>query len=398
MTGPLEGVRVLDVSTIIAGPLASQILGDFGADVIKIEHPSVGDGLRSHGYAKDGIPLWWKMMARNKRTVGLYLGDPEGASIFLDLAATADVVIENFRPGRLEGWGLGYETLREANPGLILARITGFGQIGPYRDRPGFGTLAEAMSGFAEITGQPDGPPTLPPFGLADSIAAMAAVSAVTMALFHREVGNGRGQVIDLDILAPLVAALGPQPTWFDQLGFIQRRIGNGSVNNAPRNTYLTRDQRWVAVSTSATSVAERVLTLVGHPEVIDEPWFRTGRGRAEHAAELDDHVGEWILARDRDEVIAAFTEADAAVAPVYDVSELMADIHVRETDMITEVADEDLGRIKMQNVLFGMSETPGSIRWTGRRLGADTDAVLGGELGISNERLAALRDRGVVG
>ena len=397
MTGPLHGVRVLDVSTIIAGPLASQILGDFGADVIKIEHPRLGDGMRSHGHAKDGVPLWWKMLARNKRTIGLYLGDPEGASVFLDLVSTADVVIENFRPGRLEAWGLGYDTLCERNPGLILARITGFGQTGPYRDRPGFGTLAEAMSGFAEITGQPDGPPTLPPFGLADSIAAMAAVSAVTMALFHRH-SSGRGQVVDLNILEPLVTALGPQPIWFDQLGYIQRRIGNGSVNNAPRNTYRTRDGRWVAVSTSATSVAKRVLRLVGHPEIVDEPWFRSGRERAEHAAELDRYVGDWIAGRDRHDVIAAFTEADAAIAPVYDVEELMADAHVRETGMITEVADDDLGRVRMQNVLFRMSETPGSIRWTGRSLGADTDAVLGGELGIGDARLAALRERGVIG
>jgi crotonobetainyl-CoA:carnitine CoA-transferase CaiB-like acyl-CoA transferase len=281
MSGPLDGVRVLDVSTIIAGPLACQILGDFGAEVIKVEHPRVGDGLRSHGHAKDGVPLWWKMMARNKRTVGLYLGDPEGASIFLDLVETADIVIENFRPGRFEAWGLGYDVLRDTNPGIILARITGFGQTGPYRDRPGFGTLAEAMSGFAEITGEANGPPTLPPFGLADSIAAMAAVSAVSMALFHRQVSGGEGQEIDLNILEPLITALGPQPIWFDQLGYVQRRIGNGSVNNAPRNTYRTKDGRWVAISTSATSIAERVLRLVGRPEVVEEPWFRTGRERA---------------------------------------------------------------------------------------------------------------------
>jgi crotonobetainyl-CoA:carnitine CoA-transferase CaiB-like acyl-CoA transferase len=395
--GPLHGIRVLDVSTIIAGPLACQILGDFGADVIKIEHPKVGDGLRDHGYSKDGVPLWWKMMARNKRSVGLYLGDPEGASLFLDLVATADVVIENFRPGRLEAWGLGYDAMSGRNPELILARITGFGQSGPYRDRPGFGTLAEAMSGFAEITGEADGPPTLPPFGLADSIAALAAVSAVSMALVHRAKSGGTGQVIDLNILEPLITALGPQPIWYDQLGYIQRRAGNSSVNNAPRNTYKTRDGRWVAVSTSATSVAERVLRLVGHPEVTEEPWFHIGRGRAEHAAELDVFVGEWIAERDREEVIRAFTAADAAVAPVYDVAELMADPHVRETEMIVEVDDEDLGRVKMQNVLFRMEDTPGSIRWTGRGLGADTDAILGGELGTSPDRLASLRERGVI-
>jgi crotonobetainyl-CoA:carnitine CoA-transferase CaiB-like acyl-CoA transferase len=338
------------------------------------------------------------MMARNKRTVGLYLGDPDGASIFLDLVETADIVIENFRPGRLEAWGLGYDVLRGTNTGIILARVTGFGQTGPYRDRPGFGTLAEAMSGFAEITGEADGPPTLPPFGLADSIAAMAAVSAVTMALFHRQVSGGGGQEIDLNILEPLIMALGPQPIWFDQLGYVQRRIGNGSVNNAPRNTYRARDGRWVAVSASATSVAERVLALVGHPEVVEEPWFRMGRERAKHAAELDAYVGAWIAERDRDEVIEAFTAADAAIAPVYDVEDLMNDPHVQANDMITAVDDDELGRVRMQNVLFRMSETPGSIRWTGRSLGADTDAILGGELGLSAERLSSLRDRGVIG
>ena len=389
---------MLDVSTIIAGPLACQILGDFGAEVIKIEHPKLGDGLRSHGHSKDGVPLWWKMMARNKRTLGLYLGDPDGASIFLDLAASADVVVENFRPGRLESWGLGYDQLSERNPGMVLARVTGWGQTGPYRDRPGFGTLAEAMSGFAEVTGEADGPPTLPPFGLADSIAAMAVVSAVSMALYHRLASDGKGQVLDINILEPLVAALGPQPIWYDQLGYLQRRVGNRSVNNAPRNTYLTSDGRWVAISTSATSVAERVLRLVGHPDVVSEPWFRSGGGRAEHVDELDRYVGEWIAEHDRDEVIEAFTAADAAVAPVYNTAELMDDEHVRATEMITEVTDEDLGTVRMQNVLFRMSATPGSIRWTGRSLGADTDSILGEELGIEQDRLDDLRERGVIG
>lgn len=396
-TGPLAGLRVLDVSTILAGPLACQILGDFGADVIKIEHPKLGDALRNHGLSKDGVPLWWKMLSRNKRTVGLYLGDPDGAEVFLRMVETADVVVENFRPGKLESWGLGYDVLSERNPGLILARVTGFGQTGPYRNRPGFGTLAESMSGFAEITGLPDGPPTLPPFGLADGIAGMATASSITMALYHRDARGGRGQVIDQNILEPIVTALGPQPIWYDQLGHIQRRTGNRSGNNAPRNTYRTKDDRWVAISTSANVIAQRVLRLVGHPEVIDEPWFNSGRERALRADLLDAYVGDWIAARTRDEVVAAFEAAEAAVAPVYDVAELMADPHVQATDMITEVEDEELGQVRMQNVISRLSETPGSIRWTGRKLGADTDTVLTGELGIPVERLAELRERGIV-
>jgi crotonobetainyl-CoA:carnitine CoA-transferase CaiB-like acyl-CoA transferase len=391
--GPLAGLRVLDLSTVLAGPLACQILGDFGADVVKVEHPR-GDSMRGHGQSKDGIPLWWKMIARNKRCVGLYLGDPDGAEVFLRLAATADVVVESFRPGTLERWGLGYDRLREVNDSLVLVRISGFGQTGPYARRAGFGTLAESMSGFAAMTGEPDGPPTLPPFGLADSIAGIAAACATTMALYHRDARGGSGQEIDLSILEPLVTALGPQPIVYDQLGEIQPRTGNRSVNNAPRNTYRTADGRWVAVSTSANSVAERVMRLVGRPELAEEPWFATGAGRAEHGDLLDGVVADWVRARSRDDVLDAFTEAGAAIAPVYDVAELMADPQVIARELITAVEDPDLGRVRMQNVLYRMAETPGSIRFTGRRLGADTDAILGEELGIE---LDELRERGVV-
>ncbi|HJS92612.1 MAG TPA: CoA transferase [Solirubrobacteraceae bacterium] len=389
----MSGLRVLDVSTVLAGPLTCQILGDYGAEVIKIEHPR-GDSMRGHGRAKDGVSLWWKMIARNKRCVGLYLGDPDGAEVFRRLVATADVVVESFRPGTLERWGLGYDALREANPGVVLVRISGFGQTGPYAERAGFGTLAEAMSGFAAITGEPDGPPTLPPFGLADSIAGITAATATTMALYHRDARGGEGQEIDLSILEPLITALGPQPMIYDQLGEVQQRTGNRSVNNAPRNTYRTADDKWVAVSTSANRIAERVLRLVGHPEVIDEPWFATGGGRAEHADLLDGIVSEWVGARTREEVLDAFTEAGAAIAPVYDVADLLADPHVIARETITRVDDEELGPVRMQNVLFRMSETPGSIRFTGRALGADTDAILGDELGLD---VAGLRERGIV-
>ncbi|HXD64439.1 MAG TPA: CoA transferase [Solirubrobacteraceae bacterium] len=391
--GPLSGLRVLDVSTVLAGPLTCQILGDFGADVIKVEHPQ-GDSMRGHGRAKDGVSLWWKMISRNKRCVALYLGDPDGAEVFRRLVATADVVVESFRPGTFERWGLGYDALREVNPGLVLVRISGFGQTGPYRERAGFGTLAEAMSGFAAITGEPDGPPTLPPFGLADSIAGMTAANAALMALYHRDARGGAGQQIDVSILEPLVTVLGPQPTIYDQLGEVQQRTGNRSVNNAPRNTYATSDGKWVAVSTSANSVAQRVMRLVGRPELIEEPWFDTGSGRAEHVELLDEIVSEWVGERTRDEVIEAFSDAGAAIAPVYDVADLMADPQILARDAITEVDDPDLGPMRMQNLLFRMSATPGAIRFTGRALGADTDAILGDELGLD---VAGLRKRGIV-
>lgn len=394
---PLDGLRVVDASTILAGPLCCQILGDFGADVIKVEHPEHGDSMRGHGWQKDGVPLWWKEIGRNKRVVGLDLGVAEGAEVFLRLAATADVVVENFRPGTLERWGLGPDRLRGANAGLVLVRLTGFGQAGPYAHRPGFGTLAEAMSGFAFLTGEAGGPPTLPAFGLADSICGIAASSAAMMALWHRDAHGGEGQVIDVSILEPIMAAVGPGPTVYDQLGVVEERHGNRSANNAPRNTYRTSDGSWVAVSTSAQKIAERVLRLVGHPEVIAEPWFASGRGRVQHADLLDRFVGEWIAARTRAEVMAAFEEAGAAIAPIYSARDIVEDAHVRATGMITEVDDPDLGPMLMHNVMWRMSATPGRIRFTGRDPGADTDSVLAGELGYDPEQVARLRERGVV-
>jgi len=393
---PLEGVRVLDVSTILAGPLCCQVLGDFGADVIKVEHPRGGDNLRGHGAQKDGVPLWWKEVSRNKRTVAINLSTTDGAEAFRRLAATADVLVENFRPGTLERWELGPERLHQDNPGLIVARITGWGQTGPYASRPGFGTLAEAMSGFANLTGEADGPPTLPAFGLADSICGIAASSAVLMALRHREVQGGTGQVLDLNILEPIMTAVGPSPTVFQQLGVVEHRHGNRSTNNAPRNTYRARDGSWVAVSTSAQAIAERVMRLVGHPEVIEADWFASGRGRYEHVDELDRYVGDWIAQRDRAETLDAFTEAGAAIAPVYDAADLIADPHVRATDMLTMVDDPDLGELLMHNVLWRMSATPGAIRFTGRDLGANTDEVLGA-VGYQVDELARLRDAGTI-
>ncbi|MEU9865335.1 CoA transferase [Streptomyces sp. NPDC047971] len=392
---PLQGLRVLDLATLFAGPLAAMMLGDFGADVIKIEHPRKPDPSRGHGPAKDGIGLWWKVLGRNKRTVTLDLSSPGGRDTLLRLAADADVIIENFRPGTLERWGLGWEELSAVKPELILARVTGFGQFGPYSHRPGFGTLAEAMSGFASITGEPDGPPTLPPFGLADSIAALATAYAVMTALTARA-ATGRGQVVDMAIIEPMLSVIGPHPLWYDQLGYVQPRTGNRSRNNAPRNTYRTRDDSWVAVSTSAQSIAERVMRLVGRPELIDEPWFGDGASRAEHAEVLDEAVGSWIARHTREEAMAAFEKAEAAIAPVYDIRDVMEDPQYRALDTVTEVPDPELGPIRMQNVLFRLSETPGGIRWAGRPHGADTAEVLA-ELGLSPAEIGALRREGAV-
>ncbi|MFF6990074.1 CoA transferase [Streptomyces sp. NPDC010273] len=392
---PLSGLRVLDLATLFAGPLAATMLGDFGAEVIKVEHPTKPDPSRGHGPSKDGIGLWWKLLGRNKRAITLDLSKPGGRDTLLRLAATADVIIENFRPGTLEKWDLGWAELSAANPELVLARVTAFGQFGPYAHRPGFGTLAEAMSGFAAITGEPDAPPTLPPFGLADSIAGLATAYAVMTALAARD-RTGEGQVVDMAIIEPILTALGPQPLWYDQLGHVQPRTGNRSQNNAPRNTYRTADGSWVAVSTSAQSIAERVMRLVGRPELVDEPWFATGADRARHADVLDAAVGDWIARRTRAEVLAAFEKAEAAVAPIQDVRDVMEDPQYQALDTITTVDDPELGPLRMQNVLFRLSATPGAIRWTGRPHGADTDSVLT-ELGLTETELTTLRQAGAL-
>jgi crotonobetainyl-CoA:carnitine CoA-transferase CaiB-like acyl-CoA transferase len=393
--GSLDGVRVIDAATLFAGPTAAMLLGDFGADVIKVEHPARGDAARGHGAAVDGVGLWWKSLSRNKRAAAVNLSVTEGQDIMRRLVAGADVLIENFRPGTLERWQLAPEDLQRLNPRLVVARMTGFGQFGPMSGQAGFGTLAEAMSGFAMSTGEPDGPPVLPPLALADTIAGLTMAYAIMVALRSAD-ATGRGQVIDMAIIEPILAVLGPQMAAYRALGVVPRRTGNRSSSNAPRNTYRTRDGRWLAISTSAQPIAERVMTLVGRPDFIAEPWFASGAGRVEHTDELDAAVATWIAERDADEVVAAFSAAQAAVATVNDVSDIAEDPQYAALNTFVDVPDEELGSVTMQNVLFRLSETPGEIRWAGPSIGRHTDEVLT-ELGYAPEAIGELRERGVV-
>jgi crotonobetainyl-CoA:carnitine CoA-transferase CaiB-like acyl-CoA transferase len=392
---PLEGIRVVEAATLFAAPLAGMLLGDFGADVVKLEHPIRPDPARGHGPAKEGVGLWFKTLARNKRLATLDLSKPAGRDVFLRLAERSDVVIENFRPGTLERWGLGWDELSGVNPHLVLARVSGFGQRGPYAHRPGFGTLAEAMSGFASLNGEPGRPPLLPPLALADGIAALASAFAIMAALRAREL-TGNGQVVDTNLVEPLTMLLGPQVTAYDLLGELQPRTGNRSSHNAPRNVYRTADDRWVAVSASATSIAERVVRLVGRPDLAEQQWFSTGTGRVAHVDEIDGAVAAWIGARPRGEVLAAFEAAEAAIAPVYDARDLIADPHLQATGAFVTVDDPELGRVMMSNVISRLSDTPGSVECTGASHGADTAEVLG-EVGIGPEELERLRREGIV-
>jgi crotonobetainyl-CoA:carnitine CoA-transferase CaiB-like acyl-CoA transferase len=394
---PLEGLKVVDAATLFAGPVIATMMGDFGADVIKIEHPR-GDNLRTLGWSKDGVSLWWALIGRNKRSVTLNLGHPKGGELAKRLLADADVFIEGFRPGTLERWNLGPDVLHDVNPGLVIVRTSGFGQTGPYSSLPGFGTLAESISGYAYINGWPDGPPTLPPFALADGVASLTGTFAAMFALWWREhAGQGRGQVIDLAIYEPLFWLLGPQALVYDQLGIVQERTGNAAPFTAPRNAYRSKDGRWLGLSASAQSIAERVMKIVGREDLVEEPWFRDHTGRVEHADELDAIIQNWIGQHTTEEVLAAFAEHEAAIAPVNSIADIFADPQFRARRTVTSVEDRRLGPVTMQNVIPTLSETPGRIDHTGPDLGEHNHEIYVGELGLSDEELAALAEEGVI-
>jgi len=391
----LEGLKVVDSATIFAGPVLATLLGDFGADVIKVEHPD-GDSLRTMGWEKDGVSFWWSFANRNKRGVTIRLSDPRGAQILKELIADADVYIENFRPGKLESWGLGWDALSAINPRLVMVRTTGFGQEGPYSHRPGFGTLAEAMSGFAAINGQPDGPPTLPPFALADGVASMIGAYATMVALFNRD-RTGKGQMIDLAIYEPLFWLLGPQALVYDQLGVVQGRTGNRAPFTSPRNAYMAKDGRWLALSASAQSIAERTMAIIGRPDLVEKPWFDHHSGRLENQDEIDEAINSFIAERTTEEVLMAFDKGEAAIAPIYDIADIMNDPQFIERETIISVEHPTLGPIVMPNVIPKFSDTPGSIRSCGPELGEHNLEVFVDQLGYSRQELLELENDGIV-
>ena len=364
--GPLADIRVIDCSAVIAAPGCARYLADFGADVIKVERPDGGDGTRVMGWRdpSDDVTLWWKLISRNKRCITLDLKSPEGVDTMLRLCDSAQVVVENFRPGTLERLGLGPDVLLARNPQLVITRVTGFGQDGPYAGRPGFATLAEAMSGFAAINGEPDGPPLLPPIALTDEVTALVAAFA-TMVALH----SGVGQVVDACLLDSMLQIMGALPSAYGVLGYQQPRLGAGIPYSVPRSTYRTADGRWVAISTSSEPIARRVLALVG---LGDDERLGTALRRADHRTEIDAAVAAWIGARPFDEVMEAFHGADAAIAPVMTMADIASDPHVQARNSLCTVDG-----VPMQNVVARLSATPGKVRWTGRRLGADNDEVL---------------------
>ena len=397
-TGPVNGLKVLDLSTIVAGGTATSLLADFGAEVIKVEQPGGGDPLRNWGPFVDGVSLWWKVHSRSKKSVTLDLRHPEGQSILKELAARADVLVEGFRPGTLERWGLGPDDLSQVNPRLVVVRFSGFGQTGPYKDRPGFGTIAECMSGLVGMTGFADTPPVLPPVPMADEVAGTFGAMATMMALYHRDALGGKtGQVIDVSLFEPLFRLCIPHVTIYDLLKVVRERVGNDFPDAAPRTLYKTGDGRWLGLSATSQSTWEDLVRAMGLPELLDDSRFKDNAARMAHRDELNQVLQGWIGSRSLDEVMDTLIPFGGVVGPVYNVAQIVEDPHYQAREDVIEIDDPELGRTKMLGVVPKFSHTPGGVSHAGPRLGEHNAQVYGSWLGYDEEQLNRLAGERII-
>ncbi|MEX2645969.1 MAG: CoA transferase [Gaiellaceae bacterium] len=397
-SGPLAGLRVLDAGNLVAGPMAACLLGDLGADVIKIEHPVLLDPLRDWGPRKDGLCLWWKVINRNKRLVTLDLSKAEGQRLMLQLVGWADVVVENFRPGTFERWNLGYEQLAVVNPGVILVRVSGYGQTGPYAQRPGYGTIAEAMSGIVAFTGFPDSPPTLPGYPMADTTAAVfAAMAALAADRHRRESGRNEGQEIDVSLYESLFRLVDSQVIGYDQLGLVKQRTGNRMEEDAPRNAYVTADAVWIAISASSNRTWTRLAAAIGRPELGGDDRFNSGPKRVENVDELDAIIAAWFAARTAEEATQALDAHDVVAGPVLDIAEIFRHPQYEARQDIVEVEDPDFGRVRMQSPMPKFSATPGAVRFPGLGPGHHNREIFGDLLGLAEDELGELKLSNVI-
>jgi len=391
---PLDGVRILDLSRLVAGNALTHVLADFGAEVIKVERPGQGDDLRN--WRVEGVSIHWKVYARNKKSITINMRSDRGRAILLDLVKTAQMLVENFLPGTLEQWELGPEVLLAVNPKLIIVRISGWGQSGPDRSVPGFGSLVEARSGFAAMNGFADRPPVLPPLALADMVAGLYGAVAALVALRHCEVDQGKGQVVDLPLFDPLLSILGPQAALYELTGELPERLGSRSNLTAPRNSYCCRDGKFVALSASMQSMYERLMRTIGRPELIEDNRFLTNSDRVRNNDQLDRIVAQFIESHDQYDVLNIFRDAGVTVGPVHDTLGMLSDPLVKENKVMVRLPDEDIDSVVMHNVAARLSETPGLIRSPAPTLGEHNNEILG-DIGIDETELSTLGEQGVI-
>lgn len=396
--GPLTGIRVIETGVLLAGPFCARLLADFGAEVIKIEPPNEGDPMRTTGQALlDGKSLWWPSISRNKKCVTLNLRVPEGQTILRQLIAGADVLIENFRPGTFEGWGLGYDTLQQINPGLVFVRVSGYGQTGPYRGKPGFAAVAEAFGGLRHLVGFPDRPPCRVGISLGDSLSGMFAALGVLMALYHRDVNGGQGQVVDMALYEAVFALLEGSLTEYEKVGYQRSRTGTLLPGFAPSNLYPCRSGQWIVIAANTDGLFRRLCKLMNREELVDDPRFAHQVVRGQNREAIDEIVAAWTADQDLSTLLAQLESATIPVGPVYAIEDIVKDPHYQARDMLLTLHDRVLGELRMPGVVPKLSDTPGSVRSTGPELGEHNTDVYGNLLGLSAEGIAELAARGII-
>lgn len=397
MTKPLEGIRVLELGVLIAGPFAARLMAEFGAEVIKVETPKQGDPIRNWRMVHDGTSLWWYVQSRNKKSITLDLKSAEGQDIIKRLIKEVDIVVENFRPGTLEKWGIGYEELRKINPKLVMVRISGYGQTGPYKDRPGFGSIGEAMGGIRYLTGYPDLPPTRVGISLGDSVSSLYAVIGALMALRHREVNGGNGQVVDVALYESIFSLMESMVPEYDMFKHIRERTGSTLPGIAPSNIYLSKDGKYIVIGANGDSIYKRLMNLMGRTDLAEDERFQTNEGRAKQMEYLDQEIENWTKQYDINEALRLLDEAGIPSGPIYNIEDMTKDPHFNERNMFEQIDVEGIGKLKVPGIIPKLSETPGGIEWAGPKLGQHNEEIIKQVAGLTDEQFEKLKKLGVL-